>query len=74
MTRPVPAKFRAAFKVTVNSVGNSYFSGSITGQTFIGGFDVRSVFVIPSISSFHSHVIGFFIREKNDAIRVFVAR
>jgi hypothetical protein len=33
--------------VTVNSVGNSYFSGSITGQTFIGGFDVRSVFVIP---------------------------
>ena len=33
--------------VTVNSVGNSYFSGSITGQTFIGGFDVRSVFVVP---------------------------
>jgi hypothetical protein len=43
-------------------------------HTAPGQIDISDTFVIPSISSFHSHVIGFFIREKNDAIRVFVAR
>ena len=33
--------------VTVDSVGNSYFQGTVEGQTFIGGFDVRSVYVVP---------------------------
>ena len=33
--------------ITVDSIGNSYFRGTVDGQTFIGGFDVRSVYVVP---------------------------
>jgi len=33
--------------ITVNAVGNSFFKGTISGQTFIGGFDIRSVYVVP---------------------------
>lgn len=33
--------------ITVDAIGNSYFQGTVEGQTFIGGFDVRSVYVVP---------------------------
>ena len=33
--------------ITVNATGSSYFQGSITGQTFQGGFDLKQVYVVP---------------------------
>jgi hypothetical protein len=33
--------------ITINSVGNSLFGGNIAGQSFIGGFDLRTVYVVP---------------------------
>jgi microcystin-dependent protein len=33
--------------VTVNATGSSYFAGTVTGQTFIGGFDLKTVYVVP---------------------------
>ncbi len=33
--------------VTVTKVGNSYFEGTITGQSIIDGFSIKEVFVVP---------------------------
>lgn len=33
--------------VTVTKVGNSYFEGTITGQTIIKGFSIKEVFIVP---------------------------
>ncbi len=33
--------------VTVTKVGNSYFEGTITGQSIIKGFSIKEVFIVP---------------------------
>ena len=33
--------------VTITKVGNSYFEGTITGQSLIDGFSIKEVFVVP---------------------------
>ncbi len=33
--------------ITVNAIGNAFFSGTISGQTFLPGFGTASVFVVP---------------------------